>query len=239
MIGTTAAIIGAAAIGAGAQIFGANKAADAAKKAANLQQQQFEESKALLAPYTSSGENALNLYNNAVGVNGRPAQQQFSDDFQTDPGWQAANDFGAKTVDDRYTLSGQGGGNVRAALYDYGQKNLLSAYNTRLSQLGGLVDTGRAAATSTAAAGQQSAATQGSLLSNAGLLQGQGITGAGNAVAGGLNNLANYNLYSEGLASGQGGVVPGSYTPGNLANGGWSTMTVNNANRYFNQPLIR
>jgi hypothetical protein len=227
MIGTTAAIIGAAAIGAGAQIYGANKASSAAKKAANLQTKQFEESKALLAPYTTAGEGALSTYSNAVGLNGREAQQKFSDDFQTDPGWEAANEFGAKTVDDRYRLSGQGGGNVRAALYDYGQKNLLSAYTTRLSQLGGLVDTGRAAASTTASMGQQSAATQGSLLSQAGLLQGQGITGAGNAIAGGMNNLANFNMYSQGMNAGS--------TPGTLANGGWSTqLSSNNTNRYFN-----
>jgi len=228
MVGfTTAAIIGSAAIGAGSQIYGASKAASAAKKAANLQAQQFAESKALLAPYTAAGEGALSSYSNAVGLNGREAQQKFSDDFQTDPGWMAANEFGAKTVDDRYRLSGQGGGNVRAALYDYGQKNLLSAYTTRLSQLGGLVDTGRSAASSTAAMGQQSAAQQGSLLSQAGLLQGQGITGAGNAIAGGLNNLGNYNMYSQGMNAGM--------TPGTMANGGWSTqLSSNNAGRYFN-----
>ncbi len=227
MIGTTAAIIGAAAIGAGSQIYGANKAAGAAKKAANLQAKQFAESKALLAPYTGAGENALSMYGNAAGLNGREAQQKFSDDFQTDPGWEAANEFGAKTVDDRYRLSGQGGGNVRAALYDYGQKNLLSAYTTRLSQLGGLVDTGRSAASSLVGAGTTAAAQQGSLLSQAGALQGQGITGAGNAIAGGMNNLANFNMYSQGVQSGM--------TPGTMANGGWSTMTTSNdARRYFN-----
>lgn len=226
-IGTTAAIIGGGLISAGAQLFGANKAAKAAKQAAQLQAKQYAESKAMLAPYRGAGESALSMYGNAVGLNGREAQQKFSDDFQTDPGWEAANEFGAKTVDDRYRLSGQGGGNVRAALYDYGQKNLLSAYTTRLSQLGGLVDTGRSAASSTAAMGQQSATAQGSLLSQAGLLQGQGITGAGNALAGGINNLANYNMYSQGMNAGM--------TPGTMANGGWSTMTTSNdARRYFN-----
>jgi hypothetical protein len=227
MAGITAAIIGSAAIGAGSQIFGGMQAAKGAKKAAKVQAQQYEESKAMLAPYRAAGEGALSTYNNAVGLGGREAQQKFYDDFQTDPGWEAANEFGAKTVDDRYRLSGQGGGNVRAALYDYGQKNLLSAYNTRLSQLGGLVDTGRSAATGTAQMGQQSAVAQGNLLSQAGTLQGQGITGAGNALAGGLSNLANYNMYNQGMQSGM--------TPGTMANGGWSTMTTsNNANRYFN-----
>lgn len=233
MIGTTAAIIGAAAIGAGSQIYGANKAASAAKKAANLQARQFEESKTMLAPYREAGEGALSKYSTAVGLSGREDQQKFYDEFEHDPGWEAANEFGAKTVDDRYRLSGQGGGNVRAALYDYGQKNLLSAYTTRLSQLGGLVDTGRAAATGTAQMGQQSAQAQGGLLSQAGLLQGQGITGAGNAGAGGLSNLANYNMYNQGLEA---GMVPGSRTPGTMANGGFETYTVNNANRYFNNP---
>lgn len=227
MVGfTTAAIIGSAAIGAGSQIYGANKAADAAKQAAKLQAKQYAESKALLAPYRGAGENALGTYSTALGLSGRDAQKKFYDEFQADPGWEAANEFGAKTVDDRYRLSGQGGGNVRAALYDYGQKNLLSAYTTRLSQLGGLVDTGRAAASATAGMGQQSATVQGNLLSQAGLLQGQGITGAGNALTGGINNLANYNMYNQGMNAGM--------TPGTMANGGWSTMTTSNdARRYF------
>lgn len=228
MIGTTAAIIGGAAIiGAGSQVYGANKAAAGVKKGAAAVAAQNAKNEALLAPYRGAGEGALSMYGNAVGLNGREAQQKFSDDFQTDPGWEAANEFGAKTVDDRYRLSGQGGGNVRAALYDYGQKNLLSAYTTRLSQLGGLVDTGRAAASSTAQMGQQSAQAQGSLLSQAGLLQGQGITGAGNALAGGLNNLGNYNMYNQGMNA---GMTPGmsgvSYDP-------FKAFGSNNANRYF------
>jgi len=224
-IGTTAAIIGASVIGAGAQMYGASKAAKGAKAAANVQAKQYAETKAMLSPYTSAGESALGKYNTAVGLNGREQQQQFYDEFEHDPGWEAANKAGADTVDDRYRLSGSSGGNVRAALYDYGQRNMLSAYNTRLSQLGGLVDTGRSAASSLAGYGQQSAQAQGNLLSNAGMLQGQGITGAGNAIAGGLGNLANYNMYQQGMNAG--------YTPGTLANGGWSTTTVNNANRYF------
>jgi hypothetical protein len=227
MIGTTAAIIGAAAIGAGTQLYGASQAAKGAKKGAAAVAAQNAKNEAMLAPYTSSGENALRTYNTAVGLDGRENQQKFYDEFEHDPGWEAANEFGAKTVDDRYRLSGQGGGNVRAALYDYGQKNLLSAYTTRLSQLGGLVDTGRSAASTLATTGNAAAAQQGSLLSQAGLLQGQGITGAGNAIAGGMNNLANYNMYTGGMNAGM--------TPGTMANGGWSTqITSNNANRYFN-----
>jgi hypothetical protein len=224
-IGTTAAIIGASVIGAGASMYGANKAAKGQKAAAAAQAKQFAETKQLLSPYTMAGENALGKYNIALGLEGREAQQKAYDEFEHDPGWEAANKAGADTVDDRYRLSGSSGGNMRAALYDYGQRNLLSAYQTRLSQLGGLVDTGRSAASALAGYGQQSAQAQGGFLANAGLLQGQGITGAGNAIAGGLGNLANYGMFQQGMGAGM--------TPGTAANGGWSTMTANNANRYF------
>jgi hypothetical protein len=224
-IGTTAAIIGASVIGAGASIYGANKAAKGQEKAARVQAQQYQETKAMLSPYTKAGENALGKYNTALGLDGREAQQQFYDEFEHDPGWEAANKAGLDSVDDRYRLSGSSGGNMRAALYDYGQRNLLSAYQTRLSQLGGLVDTGRGAASALAGYGQQSAQAQGGHLANAGMLQGQGITGAGQALAGGLGNLGQYNMFQQGMGAG--------YSPGTAANGGWSTMTVNNANRYF------
>jgi hypothetical protein len=214
-IGTTAAIIGASVIGAGASMYGASKAADGQKAAAKVNAKQYAETKAMLSPYTKAGENALGKYNTALGLDGREAQQEFYDQFEHDPGWEAANKAGADTVDDRYRLSGSSGGNMRAALYDYGQRNLLSAYQTRLSQLGGLVDTGRGAASALAGYGQQSAQAQGGHLANAGMLQGQGITGAGQALAGGLGNLGQHNMFQQGMAAGH------------------NPFTSNNANRYF------
>jgi hypothetical protein len=215
MVGVTAAIVGASVIGAGASMYGASKAAEGQEKAARVNAKQYQETKAMLSPYTKAGENALGTYNTALGLSGKEAQQQFYDDFQHDPGWEAANKAGADTVDDRYRLSGSSGGNMRAALYDYGQRNLLSAYQTRLSQLGGLVDTGRGAASALAGYGQQSAQAQGTALANAGMIQGQGITGAGQALAGGLGNLGQYNMFQQGMAAGH------------------NPFTANNANRYF------
>src|SRR5262245_25190625 len=119
-ISTGAAIIGSAVIGGASSIFGGNKAAKAQKRAAELQAKQFAETKALLSPYTMSGENALKSYNTAVGLNGREEQQKFYDEFAFDPGWQAANEAGLDAVDDRYRLAGTSGGNMRAALYNYG-----------------------------------------------------------------------------------------------------------------------
>lgn len=206
-IGTTAAILGASAIGAGASIFGANKAASAAKQAAKLQAKQFQETKALLKPYTGAGENALGLYGNAVGLGGRDKQAEFYANFQTDPGFETSLNNALNESMRRYSIIGNTGGGLANALLRTGQNALYGQYKDRLSQLGGLVDTGRSAATSLAGAGQQSATAQGNLLSQAGMLQGQGIIGAGQAGVSGLNNLASYGLYGQGLAAGQ---VPGS-----------------------------
>jgi hypothetical protein len=202
-IGTGAALLGSAAIGAGASIFGGNEAAKAAKQAARLQKQQFDETKALLSPYTGSGENALAQYETGIGLRGREAQQGFYDDFQTDPGFETSLNNALSETMKRYSILGNTGGGLANALLRTGQNALYGQYKDRLSQLGGLVDTGRGAAQSLAGFGQQSAQAQGNLLSQAGMYQGQGIMGAGNALSGGLSNMAGYNMYQQGLTSGQ------------------------------------
>lgn len=220
-IGTVAAILGASVIGAGASIFAGAKAEKAQKKATAqglaAQKAQYEETKSMLAPYSQAGESALDLYGTAVGLKGKDAQKGYFDDFQTDPGWLAAQEAGLSAVDDKYRLGGSSGGNVRAALYDYGQRNMLSAYDKRLSQLGGLVDTGRGAASSLAGFSSNFGNAQSSLLSQAASGVGQGVQGAGNAIAGGLSSLAGVNLFNQGLSAGRGG--------GNS----WDTFTTNYA----------
>jgi len=69
-IGTTAAILGSAVIGAGASMAGAGAASSAAKKAAaenaRIQQQQYEQTRADLAPYNQAGQSALNTLSGRV-----------------------------------------------------------------------------------------------------------------------------------------------------------------------------
>lgn len=186
-------------IGAASSIIGGNKAAKAQKQAARLQAQQFQETKQLLSPYTTAGEGALDAYETSVGLNGLDRQREFFDSFQTDPGWQASLSHATRGLENMNAISGRGyGGNVIAGLGDYLQKNMLDAYRTRQSQLGGLVDTGRGAAQSLAGYGQQSAATQGQMLANAGYYQGAGIANAGNAIMKGLGNAGQIGAYGQG-----------------------------------------
>ncbi len=204
-IGTGAALLGSAVIGAGSSIFGANKAASGAKSAAKLQAKQFDETKELMSPYTGAGANALEQYETGIGLRGREAQQGFYDNFQTDPGFETSLNNALDATMKKYSILGNTGGGLANSLLTTGQNALYGQYQNRLSQLGGLVDTGRNAASAVAGFGQQSAAQQGNLLSQAGMFQGQGIQGFGNALSGGLTNLAGVDLYREGLAAGQGG----------------------------------
>jgi hypothetical protein len=223
-MGIETAILGAAVIGAGTSLYGGAQQAKAQKKATSAaiaaQNKQYAETKSLMEPYTSAGTTALDTYQAALGLKGADAQKAYHDSFQTDPGWTAAQEAGLQAVDDRYRLGGTSGGNMRAALYDYGQRNMLSAYNTRLQQLGGLVDTGRSAAGTLAGASSSLGSSNASLLAGIGSNAGSSTVNAGNAVSGALTNLAGLNLYNQGMASGQAGT---------MANGGWSTRTVNYA----------
>ena len=199
MIGTAAAMLGSAVIGAGASIFGANKAAKAAKQAAALQAKQFRETKALIEPYTTAGTGALEKYETAVGLRGADAQREYYQNFQYDPGFETSLDNALKATMRKYAIIGNTGGGLANALLRTGQQAIYGQYRNRLSELGGLVDTGRSAATSLGGFGQQSAATQGNLLAQAGQYQGAGIIGAGQAGVNALGGLASYNMWNQGM----------------------------------------
>lgn len=195
-------IVGGA-IGAVTNVIAGNKAADAQKQAAKLNKKQFEETKKLLSPYTNVGSEALDVYKTGVGLNGLAAQQEYFDNFQNDPGWQASMDYATRGIENSNALRGRGyGGNVIAGLGDYLQKNMLGAYQTRQSQLGGLVDTGRQSAQSLAGFGQQSAQTQGQHLANAGYYQGAGIAGAGQSFLNAFGGQQQQGAYNQGASGG-------------------------------------
>jgi hypothetical protein len=187
-IGTGAALMGSALIGAGSSLFGASKAAKAQKQAAAQQAAQFQESKNLLLPYTAGTTQAQTMYGNAIGANGKDAQSRYYEDFQADPGFQTSLNNSLDETMKRYSIIGRTGGGLANSLMKTGQNALLGAYDKRLSQLGGFVDSGRSAASAIAGFGQQSAAAQGANLANAGMLQGQGAVNAGNAFSGALDN---------------------------------------------------
>jgi hypothetical protein len=72
MSGVTGAVVGAAVVGAGASVYSANKAAGAAKSAANSsigeQQREYDQARADNAPYRVTGMSGLNQVAKLYGL---------------------------------------------------------------------------------------------------------------------------------------------------------------------------
>ena len=85
-------LIGGAASALG-NYFGAQTTANAANQAAALQQQRFNQAVGYQQPFIQGGQNALNHYYNATGVNGVQAEQSYYNNFQNDPGFQASVNY--------------------------------------------------------------------------------------------------------------------------------------------------
>ncbi len=185
-------LIGGAASGLGSY-FGAQASANAARQAAALQQQRFNQAVGYEQPFMQSGQNALNIYNNATGVNGGAAQQAYYNDFQNDPGFQASVNYGLQQIQAQNAAQGMGlSGNTLAALQDYSQHALSQEYQTRLDDLFRAAQLGANSANALASASTGSANTQGNFNAAAGQAQGAGIAGIGSGISGASNTLANY-----------------------------------------------
>lgn len=137
-----------------------NQGADAAR---NELGQHYTEAQGYISPYLQGGAQANALLGNFLGTNGADAQRQAFESFQSDPGWQASQQAGIGALD--RSAAARGGiysGAHMKGLYDYGQKNMLDAYNQRINALSGFAGQGLQAGT--AAAGL--AANQGNSLGN-------------------------------------------------------------------------
>ncbi len=185
-------LIGGAASALG-NYFGAQSVANAAQQSAALQQQRFNQAVGYEQPFMQSGQNALNLYNNATGVNGSAAQQSYYNNFQNDPGFQTSVNYGLQQVQAQNAAQGMGlSGNALAALQSYSQNALSQQYQTRLSDLFQGAQLGANSANALASASTSSGTAQGNFNVAAGQAQGSGISGLGTGVSNATNNYANY-----------------------------------------------
>lgn len=193
-------LIGGAASALG-NYFGAQASANAAQQAAALQQQRFNQAVGFEQPYMQAGQNALNLYNNATGVNGAAAQQAYYNNFQNDPGFQASVNYGLQQIQAQNAAQGMGlSGNTLAALQNYSQQALSQQYQLRLDDLFRTAQLGANSANSLASASTSSGAAQGNANMAAGQYQGAGLSGVGSGLSGAATNYANY-YYGAGRSS--------------------------------------
>jgi hypothetical protein len=198
------AIVGSAVVGAGASVYAGNKAASAQKKAAqqsaDIQRQQYEQTRADLAPYRDTGATALGRYGDLLGMRGPEAYQAALQGYTQSP-------FLARMVQDTVgavdaSRAARGGLFSGATAQEIGDRTgqlYLGDFNNYLSRLGGMVDTGQNAAAQTGNFGQNAAAGQANAYQAAGNARAQGYINMGNSVNNALSQGAQmYGAYQGG-----------------------------------------
>lgn len=209
-ISTGAAILGSSVVGASASRSAANTQAAAADRAAELQRQQFEQTRADQEPWRQAGINALGEMQRTAG--NVPGAFKFgASDYQQDPGYAFRLSEGQKALDRQAAARGGliSGGALKAA-QRYGQEmgsqefgnaynRALTSYNTdvaRENQLynrqAGLAGIGQTSANLVNQAGQNYATNAGNMITGGAAAQGAGQVGMANAVTGGLGTYLNY-----------------------------------------------
>jgi hypothetical protein len=205
------AIGGSALLGASAARSAAKTQAGAADRAAELQQQQFEQTRADQAPYRTAGYNALAEMQRTAG--NVPGAFKFgAGDYQADPGYAFRLSEGQKALDRQAAARGGliSGGALKAAQrfgQEMGSQEFGNAYNRALTgyntgvasenqlynRQAGLAGIGQTSTNLVGQAGQNYATNAGNLMTGAGATQAAGQVGMANAFTGGLGTYMNYS----------------------------------------------
>lgn len=194
------AIGGSALLGASAAKSAASTQAGAADRAAQLQNEQFQQTREDLAPYRAAGQTALNALT-PLATN----YQKFGmGQFQQDPGYAFRLSEGQKALDRQAAARGGliSGGALKAA-QRYGQEmgsqeymNAFNRYqterNAQLNPLQSLAGIGQTTTNQLGQYGAANAANVGNLMTGGAAAQAAGQVGMANAVTGGLGTYLNY-----------------------------------------------
>ena len=202
-IGTGTAIlagtIGSALVGANSAKKAANAQASAADRAAQLQQEQYEQTRTDQAPWRAAGEQALNKL-----IPMSDYTKFGMDQFQQDPGYAFRLSEGQKALD--RSAAARGGlisGSALKAATRFGQdmgsqeyQNAFNRYQTErasaLQPLQSLAGLGQSATNQVGAAGQNYATNAGNAYGAAGQAAASGYMGQANAVGQGLSQYLGY-----------------------------------------------
>jgi hypothetical protein len=199
MADPVSATVGSAALGAVSSNRAAKTQANAANRAADLQQEQFERQLELQAPWRQAGERALNKLEAASDYTPFGMDQ-----FQADPGYAFRFSQGQKALE--RSAAARGGllsGNTGGALQRFGQdmasqeyQNAFNRYQTersaRLNPLQSLAGVGQTSVNQLGAAGQNYAMGMGEALGAGAQARASGYMGAANAFGGGVGQYMNY-----------------------------------------------
>lgn len=214
-------------------ITGANKAADAASEAGQLQYQgamagvdenrrQFDKMVELLSPYVTAGTGALSGQQNILGLNGDGAQQGAVDAIQNSPLFQSLNQQGQSAIlQNASATGGLRGGNTQGALAQFSPQLLNQMIEQQYNRLGGLSQMGQSAAAGQSSAGLQSANSISNLLQQGSAAQAGGVLAQGNTGQQGFGSLLGIGgaLLGSGALGGLGSLFGGGAATGFGING--------------------
>ena len=205
------AVVVSSAIGSSAAKGAAKTQSAAADRAAELQNEQFQQTRQDYAPYREAGYNALaELQRTAGNVPG--AFKFGAGDYQADPGYAFRLSEGQKALDRQAAARGGliSGGALKAAQrygQEMGSQEFQNAYNRAFTGYGtevarenqlynrqaALAGIGQTATGQVAQAGQNYANTAGNLITGGAAAQAAGQVGQANAITGGLGTYLNYS----------------------------------------------
>jgi hypothetical protein len=197
---TAAAIVGGAYLGSQASKKAGEQQAGAARDAAALSNEQFQQTREDQMPWLKAGERALGKLEGAVDYTPFGMKQ-----FQADPGYAFRLSEGQKALDNQ--AAARGGlisGNALKAATAYGQNmgsqeytNAFNRYQTeraaKLQPLQSLAGVGQTTAANLGAAGAANAGAVGNYLTGGAAASAAGTVGQANAFNQGVSSYLNYN----------------------------------------------
>lgn len=210
-IGTAAAIVGSAVIGAGASVAAGSKAAKAQKNAAALQAQNeryfYDTARSDQAPWREAGGRALSKLEQMYGL--RPMEGGASsvyDAVRATPGYQFRFDEGQKAIERSAAARGllRSGASLKA-LARFGDGLASDEYDAYTRRLSGIAGVGQAATNATQQAGAQAAQGISAAYRDAGAARASSYQNTGAAINQGVQNIASAYLWQRGSQAPRGG----------------------------------
>lgn len=206
------AIVGGVISASGAKS-AANTQADAANNAAQLNMDQFNTTRADMAPWRTAGQQALSTLSSGLQSGGEFNSPFTMSDFTADPGYQFTQQQGEKAINRAAAVNGGvNSGAVMKALDSYNTNlanqtydDAFSRYQTdlgnRYTRLAQIAQLGQSANASTGALGQAATSGASSALEDSAAATASGTIGATKAINGTLSSL--YNNYAPSLYQSQ------------------------------------
>lgn len=179
-------------------ILGSNAAEDAAKAqaaaarhAADLQNQQYRQTRADLSPYRDTGSTALSQYRDLIGLNGQDAASRALTQYTESPYLPGLLKQTQQNVDaSNAARGGLFSGATAQQIGDRTGQLYLQDYGNYLSRLAGLYGTGETAAAQTGQFGANAARAQGDYAVAGGDARANGAINSANSWNNALSNIA-------------------------------------------------